>query len=116
MIAIGDPVVLWLSVPAAGILAAGTVTDVPREGRGQSVYWVDADEKRKMRPYLPVRLFPIPRISKRDLVSDPRFAGAEVIRAPRVGNPSFLTNDEFQSVLEQMDTNTIRRIGWQTSY
>lgn len=112
MIDIGDPVVLWLSGSASGIIAAGAVAGPPDMDQGGTRYWIDEEEKAKVRPYLPVELHPVSKIEKWELMSDRRFNQAEVIRVPQMGNPSYLTDDEFALVRELMGLATVKRVGW----
>jgi EVE domain len=112
LVAVGDAVVLWVSGPDAGILAAGTVTGRPYVTQGGTRYWVDVEEKAKLRPYLPVELVPIHKIGRRELMSDARFHDAEVVRAPQMSNPSYLTQDELEVVRDLMGVLTVREVGW----
>lgn len=112
LIAPSDPVVLWLTGPDRGVIAAGVVTDVPVTSRGGTEYWVDAEEKAKIRPYLPVRMTPIPKIREEELTSSASFQQAEVIRVRQMGNPSFLTHDELAIVKDLMGPRLVREVGW----
>jgi hypothetical protein len=107
-----DPVVLWLSGPERGIVAAGVVRDRPFTSKGGTEYWIDAEEKVKTRPYLPVDLVPIPKIVEDELVSAPSFANAEVIRIRQMGNPSYLTHEELEVVKRLMGPQAALDAGW----
>lgn len=90
----GQPVVLWVSGRVApGVHAVGTVTGPPRE---------PADPVDDERPVLPVRLTrleaPVERV---ELLHDPRFRDAEVLRMPAGSNPSWLTTEQLGTVLER---------------
>jgi hypothetical protein len=113
LIAVEDPVVLWLTGRDRGIIAAGEVTGAPYESTGGTDYWVDDDEKAKVRPYLPVRLEPIPKITEDELTTNPAFNEAEVLKIRQMGNPSYLTEDEFDVIKDLMGMEFVASI-WRT--
>lgn len=51
-------------------------------------------------------------IVEADLVQDQRFNSAEVIRSRQMGNPSYLTQEEFAAVRALMSARSIRDAGW----
>jgi hypothetical protein len=88
----GQPVVLWVSGRVApGVHAVGTVTGPPREPD-------DCDDDD--RPVLPVRLTRLEApVERGELLHDPDFRDAEVLRMPAGSNPSWLTADQLGTVL-----------------
>lgn len=96
LVAPGQPVVLWVSGRAApGVHAVGTVTGPPREP-------LDAGPGDDDRPALPVRLTRLDEpVDRADLLHDPRFRDAEVLRMPAGSNPSWLTAAQLATVLER---------------
>jgi hypothetical protein len=103
LIAVGDPCLLWVSGKDRGFRASGEVTGLPSVDQGGTRHWVKLREKKKVRPYLPVDLRPIPKILEPELLADPRFEGAEVIRIRQMSNPSYLTRSQFEAVRSRMD-------------
>jgi hypothetical protein len=88
----GDRCFLWVTGPrnatwTPGVWAAGTVTGRP----------VHAGERGRLRVDLDVHGLrpPLPRA---ELKADPRFAMAEVLRVPRMGNPLILTPGEVAAI------------------
>lgn len=87
---------LWVSGARPGIWATGEVTAAPVERTGgDDPYWLDNSKRHLVRPYVGLRLVGLDEPLSKDLLArDPRFAMAEVLRAPRMGNPLVLTADE----------------------
>jgi hypothetical protein len=88
----GDRCFVWVTGPRGarwtpGIWAAGVVTARP----------VPTRESRRLRVGLEVHGLD-PLVPRSELRSDPRFAGAEVLRVPRMGNPLILTLGEVAAV------------------
>jgi hypothetical protein len=85
----GQPVVLWLSGRRApGVHAVGTVSGGVEIGSGG--------------PELPVRLTRLADpVARADLLADPDFRDAEVVRMPAGSNPSWLTTTQFAAVLRR---------------
>jgi hypothetical protein len=117
LVAPGDRCVLWMTgphgaTPTPGLWALGTIRGRPElRGEGDDDgFWETETERRKPRAIVPIRLRvlkePIPR---RAFVDDPRFADAEIRRAPRVGNPVALTPDELAVIDEIVDDHRPRR-------
>lgn len=84
----GQPVLLWVSGRTApGVHAVGTVTGPVRE---------DGDDG----PVLPVRLTRLPDpLERSELLADPGFRSAEVLRMPAGSNPSWLSPAQLSAVL-----------------
>jgi hypothetical protein len=96
LIARGQPVLLWVSGRVApGVHAVGTATGPAQEP-------LDAGPGDDDRPALPVRLTRLDEpVGRADLLPDPRFRDAEVLRMPAGSNPSWLTADQLATVLER---------------
>jgi hypothetical protein len=96
LLAPGQPVVLWVSGRvAAGVHAVGTVTGPVQEPDGPGDRPDDED-----RPALPVRLTRLPApVERGELLADPAFRDAEVLRMPAGSNPSWLTATQLEVVL-----------------
>ena len=108
LLAPGQRCFLWVTGPAGarttpGIWAWGTVTGPVFDQAGDldDARWTDRDAQLQERPFVPIELTvlaePIPRV---ELRADPRFAGCEILRAPRVGNPVVVSPDEL-AVLDE---------------
>lgn len=98
LMAPGDRCFVWVTGPRGaswtpGIWAAGAVTAPP----------APTGERRRLRVGLDVRGLD-PLIPRSELRSDTRFAGAEVLRVPRMGNPLILTPPEVAAVDEHLGT------------
>jgi hypothetical protein len=88
LMAPGQPCLLWRSGrQSPGVHALGVLTGAVREDEGGG-------------PVVPVRLTPldepVPRV---ELVADPVFREAEVIRMPAGSNPSWLSAEQYAVVL-----------------
>ncbi|WP_432544683.1 hypothetical protein [Kineococcus sp. SYSU DK002] len=85
----GQPCVLWISGRVApGVGAVGTVASAAEDGPDPGVL---------------VELVALPQVvPRRDLVADPRFATAEVVRMAAGSNPSFLDATQFAAVLDHL--------------
>jgi hypothetical protein len=108
----GDRVVLWVTGSRRGICAMGLVTGTPTPSVGGSSFWQDEDEKGKARPYLPISVSPIEKLTESELVRDERFDSAELITARQMGNPSYLTRLQCEAVIDLLDEATLRSVGW----
>ncbi|MGY1916444.1 hypothetical protein [Blastococcus sp. SYSU DS0973] len=91
LLAPGQPCLLWLSGRHhPGVHALGTVAGAVDDGPGG--------------PSVPVRVRllhePVPRA---ELIADPAFADAEVVRMAAGSNPSWLSADQFAAVLARAD-------------
>ena len=107
LIEVGDPVWLWATASRtaprrpARFVASGVVVGADAEGRGGGPYWVDDDEAKKFRPYLPVKLdwLPVP-ISADELRQSPTLAKFELLRATSMSNPSYLTPEQDAELMQ----------------
>ncbi|MGY1838660.1 MULTISPECIES: hypothetical protein [unclassified Modestobacter] len=87
----GQPCVLWISgrdhpgVHALGTVAGHPVED-PERGPVVRVRW-----RRLTEP-----------VDRAELVADPAFAAAEVVRMPAGSNPSWLSADQYAAVLARV--------------
>ena len=85
----GDRCVLWCSGTVdPGVCAVGTIAGEVGESEGG--------------PIVAVRLRLVPAIPRADLLADPAFRGAEVLRMPAGSNPSWLTRGQFAAVLARL--------------
>lgn len=101
----GQPVVLW--VTGRGLRGAPAPGIHTRRARsclvvGGDDYWLDEGERRKLRPYMNVRMVAVPVVPREQLVGDPRTARIEVLRAPQGSNPSYLDHVEKEAVEEMI--------------
>ena len=86
----GDPCVLWRSGrDRPGIAATGVVAAEPAEAEGGPVVAV----------LLTLLVDPVPRA---ELLADPRFRDAEVLRMPAGSNPSWLSAVQHTAVLDRL--------------
>ncbi|TFV50372.1 hypothetical protein [Blastococcus sp. TF02A-35] len=97
LLAPGQPCLLWVSGrDRPGVHAVGTVAG-------------DVDDRGE-RPAVPVRLRllaePVPRS---ELVADPGFRDAEVLRMPAGSNPSWLTPGQYAAVLSRLPQESLGR-------
>lgn len=101
-IAPGDDVALWISGKNAGVYAVGTAASgaEPYTPDPDDPFWIDPPDPSKTR-YVRVNisryLFDAP-IFREDLKQNPAFAGAFILRMPNGGNPSPLTDAEWDVV------------------
>jgi len=87
LMAPGQPCLLWRSGRHhPGVHALGVLTGPVRQDDGG--------------PVVPVRFTPLAEpVPRAELVDDPVFAAAEVIRMPAGSNPSWLTAEQYAVVL-----------------
>jgi hypothetical protein len=105
LISPGDPAVFWVSKTGArkakltpGIWGTGTIaSEVYKNQAGD--YWLDEDKARRTHWYVDVTgsLFVTP-VSQATVEATAALADMEALRAPRVGNPVWLTVDEFAAI------------------
>ncbi|RSN24145.1 hypothetical protein DMC63_06195 [Streptomyces sp. WAC 05977] len=95
---IGDSFALWVSGPGGGVCALGTLISEPYPTSDFDEHWARRPERRQV---IDVRLerflFDRP-ITRQELVSDPAFAGALIIRMPGTANPISLEPGEWASL------------------
>jgi hypothetical protein len=98
LMAPGQPCLLWRSGrESPGVHALGVLTGAVRE---------DGDGA----PVVPVRLTPLDEpVPRAELVADPVFREAEVIRMPAGSNPSWLTAAQYAVVLARTDPARLGR-------
>ncbi len=96
----GQPVLLWVSGRVRpGVHAVGTVAGPVRAGDG------DDDG-----PVLPVRLTSLPDpVDRGELLADPGFRSAEVLRMPAGSNPSWLSATQLGAVLARSEPHRLGR-------
>jgi hypothetical protein len=94
----GQPVVLWVSGRVRpGVHAVGTVSGPVGAGDGDG-------------PVLPVRLTSLPDpVERGELLADPGFRSAEVLRMPAGSNPSWLTAAQLGAVLTRAGLDRLGR-------
>ncbi len=98
-----DRAALWVSGPRAGIYALGTVAGVPEENTS-SDGWIDPDDRGVLRWFCSLALneilyeSPILRIN---LLADPRFHHASIVRHPWTGSPFPITDLEWKVIEDQ---------------
>lgn len=99
LMAAGQPCLLWLSgrrepgVHALGVLATAPDPDT-----------VEVVLHRLAEP-----------VGRAELVVDPGFATAEVVRMPAGSNPSYLRPGQLAPVLDRLDPADLRAAGWPVS-
>jgi hypothetical protein len=85
----GDRCVLWRSGAVdPGVCAVGAIAGEVGESDGG--------------PVVAVRLLPVPPVPRTDLLADPAFRDAEVLRMPAGSNPSWLSSHQFAAVLARL--------------
>lgn len=107
LIAPGHPCALWITrgdprLPS-GLWAVGEVTGRPEADVGDpdDERWRDEGARRRVRPYVPVRMRVLGEpVRREELAADPRTAGLEVLRLPRIGNPAAVTPGQWAALLE----------------
>ena len=95
----GQPVLLWVSGRVQpGVHAVGTVSGPVRPD--------DGDDG----PVLPVRLTSLPDpVDRGELLADPGFRTAEVLRMPAGSNPSWLSAAQLRAVLARAGLHRLGR-------
>jgi hypothetical protein len=90
LMAPGRPCLLWVSGrDHPGVHALGVLTGAVRAADGG--------------PVVPVRFTPLAEpVPRAELLADPVFGAAEVIRMPAGSNPSWLTADQYAAVLARV--------------
>ncbi len=88
-IAFGDPAVFWMTGKDAGVYAVGRVAGGVSEQDGE---WRCPLE-------LYVDLFEVP-VRKAELMADPRFVDAPIVRSPHAASPHLLTVEQLAAILD----------------
>lgn len=101
LVGVGQPCVLWVTggrhSPTTGVWAVGAIASDP--------YEVVQDEA--VRPCVDVDLCPLSEpVRLIELLEDPRFSTAEIIRAPRVVSPVALAPPEVDAIAELLGSET----------
>jgi hypothetical protein len=101
----GQPCAMWVTrgdpATPSGIWAIGEVTDDPVDDVGDpdDPLWRDRGAQRQLRPRVPVRLRPLARpLLREEFESHPDLDAAEILRVPRIGNPSALSPRQWQAL------------------
>lgn len=105
LMAPGHPAVLWVTrgdpglepgVRAVGVVTAEARADV---GEPDDPLWRDLTAQQQVRPYVEVRLAALARpVTDAEVRADPRLAGTEILRVPRLGSPVALTPGEWEAL------------------
>lgn len=106
----GHPCAMWVTRGdarvASGVWAMGTVVGEPHDDTGDpdDPLWVDEGARRQVRPRIPVQLeVLVEPVRREELLADPRLAGAEILRVPRIGNPAALTPGEWAALVDLVE-------------
>lgn len=98
----GDRAVLWVSGRAAGVYAVGSVTGAPEPGVTDES-WTDPSRRGVPRHRVPLELWTLPHpVPRTELKADPRFAAAQIIRAPRGGNPFPVLEAQWPAIADRL--------------
>lgn len=102
LMAPGQRCLLWLSGRRQpGVHALGRLATAPEPTGDATRQTVDVELHRLADP--------VPRA---ELVADPAFAAAEVVRMPAGSNPSWLSPEALDAVLDNVDPAVLRAAGW----
>ncbi len=114
LMAPGDPCVLWMTGaegadPPAGLWAIGEITTEPYEGTSEDDgFWPSDEERTRRTLHIGVDLAFLPEpIPRHVLADDPRFEGAEIFRAPRMGSPLALTPAMYEALEQHLDDHDL---------
>ncbi len=114
LMAPGDPCVLWITGaegadPTPGLWAIGEITTEPYEATSEDDgFWPSDEERTKRTLHIGVDLQVLPEpIARGVLADDPRFADAEIFRAPRMGSPLALTPAMYDALETHLDENDL---------
>jgi hypothetical protein len=100
----GDEILLWVGGSARrghvpGVWALGVVIGEVFEGEGDPESWIDKERARENRPYVPMAMTWLePPLPKTALAEDAVLSNIEVLRMPRMANPSFLSTEEADAL------------------
>jgi hypothetical protein len=108
LVNVGDEILLWVGgakqgghIP--GIWAYGYVVDDVFEGEGVKK-WIDEASKHERRPYVPMAMTWLePPLPKEALQAHKLLSEIEVLRMPRMSNPSYLSPEEADALFELME-------------
>lgn len=97
--------VLWITKGdrrvASGIWGLGTISGEVIEAPGDPTdpLWVDERARNQVRPRVPVQMhiLEVP-ITTEQVRSDPRLAGMEILRVPRIANPAAVSPSEWDVI------------------
>lgn len=102
LMAPGQRCLLWLSGRREpGVHALGRLASVPEPTDDPARHSVEVELHRLAEP--------VPRA---ELVADPAFAAAEVVRMPAGSNPSWLSPAALRAVLDRVDPAALDAAGW----
>jgi hypothetical protein len=109
LVAPGQPAVLWVTGPAngphvPGVWAVGEICGEVFEDVGDpdDDLWRDQGARHQVRPHVEMSMTVLAEpVSRMDLVEDPRFAEAEIVRRPRMGSPLALRPVELEAILDR---------------
>lgn len=109
MMTAGDPVVLWLTGartdrPPPGLYAVGVVSGEIDHHAGEGDGWIDLEARDQLRPRCPLDMVVLDEpLLRSELRAHRDFADAEILVAPRVGNPGVLRHGELDLVGALLD-------------
>lgn len=103
----GHPCLLWITrgdnrVPS-GIWGHGQVLGPASLGTGDpdDPLWLDEVAQNQVRPRIEVELKVLGEpITREQILADPRLSAMEILRVPRIGNPSAVTPEEWSAIRE----------------
>jgi hypothetical protein len=109
LVAPGQPAVLWVTGPAngphvPGVWAVGEISGEVIEDVGDPDDDMGRDQgaRHPVRPHVEMSMTVLAEpVSRMDLVEDPRFAEAEIVRRPRMGSPVALRPVELEAILDR---------------
>ena len=111
LVADGHPCVMWITRGDArtpsGIWGYGRVVGEPFLGTGDSTdpLWIDTVAQAQVRPRIQVEIVTLSEpIRREEIAADPRLAGLEILRVPRIGNPASASPQEWQVIRSQLST------------
>lgn len=98
-LAFGDAAVFWVTGKEAGAYAVGRVAGELFRAEAIGSATAAEDEGWRCPLELFVDLFEVP-VRKSELLADPRFIDASIIRAPHAASPHLLTTDQLAAILD----------------
>lgn len=110
----GDLVVLWVSGPVEpgahelGIVSGPITVEVLDED-----YLINERRRGKHEWFAPFTSYVLPRpISRNEFKQHPVLGASEVIRAPQMGNPTYLSPSEYDAFVELVGSTDLAKAGW----